>query len=145
MEQQNGKIRVSAMCLFVHDGKTLVSKGYDSVKGQAFYRVLGGGVNFFETAEDAVRREIQEELQSDVENLVFLTVTENIFTYLGKKGHEIVFMYSGSLSRKELYGAETIHVVEETHENEAVWVPIDEILNGKVPLYPNLDYNQYLK
>lgn len=133
------------MCLFVHDGKTLVSKGYDPVKGQAFYRVLGGGVNFFETAEEGVRREIQEELQSGIEDLVFLTVTENIFTYLGKKGHEVVFMYSGDLTRKELYDAETIPIVEETHENEAVWVPIDEILRGTVPLYPNLDYGFYLK
>jgi NADH pyrophosphatase NudC (nudix superfamily) len=66
--QQEGKIRIKAMCLFYKDGKVLVSKGFDKVKNENFYRVLGGSVNFFETGEAGVRREIQEELLSEVEN-----------------------------------------------------------------------------
>lgn len=128
------------MCLFHRDGKVLVSKGFDSAKKEYFYRVLGGSVNFFETGEVGVRREIREELQSEIDNLKLIDVIENIFTYEGDKGHEIVFLYSGDLSRDELYERNPIHVIEDTYEFDAEWIPTKDILVGTIPLYPAMDY-----
>ncbi len=133
------------MCLFVHDGKILVQKGYDKVKGEYFYRVLGGSLNFFEKIEEGLRREIREELKSELDNLALLDVVENLFVYEGNKGHEIVFLYSGDLSRKELYGQNTIHVIEKTYEIDVEWVPIEKVLNKEIPLYPALDWSRFLK
>ena len=137
-------IKEKAMCIFHHDGKILVSKHFDSVKNENFYRMLGGGVNFSETSEAGIRREIQEELSSDIENLKLLDVIENIFTFEGVKGHEICFLYTGDLAKKELYSQDSIHVVEDTYEFNAKWVALEDILNGSVPLYPIFDYKNLL-
>ncbi|MEK7158103.1 MAG: NUDIX domain-containing protein [Patescibacteria group bacterium] len=134
------EIRIKAMCLFYHEGKILVSRGYDTVKKEHFFRVLGGTVNFFETAEVGVRREIQEELQSGIEQLEFLEVIENLFIYRGGKGHQITFLYTGTLARKALYEQNPIHIVEETYEFDAEWVPVDDVLINKIPLYPTANY-----
>ena len=139
MEREE-KIRIKAMCLFHKDGKVLVSKGFDKVKNENFYRVLGGSVNFFETGEAGVRREIQEELLSEIENLKLIDVIENLFTYEGNKGHEIVFLYHGDLAREELYTQNSIHIVEDTYEFDAEWIAINDVLSGKIPLYPAFDY-----
>ena len=49
-------------------------------------------------------------------------------------------MYSGDLSREELYDQDTIHIVEETYEIDADWISIDDVIAGKIILYPALDY-----
>ena len=144
-------IRVKAMCLIIHEGRILVADG-DSMKSGVrpivpsnFYRVLGGSLNFDESAEEGVRREIREELNSEIENLEKLDVIENHFTYAGERGHEIVFLFKGTLSRTELTKQDVIHIIEDTYEFDAVWVPIEKILNKEVTLYPEADYNKLLK
>ena len=132
---------MKVMLVIKNGGKILVSPGYDKVKDQHFYRMLGGGVNFQETVEEAIRREIKEELNSEIKNLKFLQVTESIFEYNGDKGHQICFIFGGELERKELLNEKTILVVEDDYEIEAKWVPIREILEGDRSLYPEIDLN----
>lgn len=136
------------MCLFIHENRVLVADA-NTLKGKVggrkvvpgnFYRVLGGSINFNETAEDGVRREIREELQSGIENLERIDVVEDLFTYVGERGHEIVFLFKGQLTKKELCEQESIHIDEDEYEFDARWIPIDKLLNGDAPLYPTLDY-----
>ena len=138
------QITIKAMCVFHKNGKVLISKHFDKVKNEYFYRVLGGGINFSETSEAGVRREIQEELLSDIENLKLIDVIENIFTFEGNIGHEISFLYQGDLLRKELYSQNPIHIIEDTYEFDAEWVAVNEILTGGIPLYPTFDYKTLL-
>ena len=133
------------MCFFQMDGKVLVSRGFDTVKKEYFYRPLGGHIDFFETAEAGIRREIQEELGSEIENLKLIQTIENLFTYQEKKEHEIVFLYSGDLAKKELYETNPIKIIEPDHEFEASWVPIKDILSGQIPIYPKFDYKELFK
>ncbi len=65
---------------------------------------------------------------------------ENLFVWEGKKGDEVDFLYVGDLARTELYSQNPIHVVEETYEFDAEWVPVDDISTGNTPLYPATDY-----
>ena len=137
------------MCLITDGKRVLVANG-DSMKSATrpivpshFYRVLGGSLNFGEKVGDGVRREIREELGSEIEDLVKLDVIENHFTYAGERGHEIVFLFKGKLARKELEEQEIVHIIEDTYEFDAVWVPISELLTGAMPLYPALDYKKY--
>ena len=73
--------------------KVLVSKGYDAKTDSYFYRCLGGGIEFQETSDVALKREFMEEIGIDIIIKKFLGVAENIFVYEGKKGHEIVFFF----------------------------------------------------
>src|SRR5580658_4714699 len=51
---------------------------------------LGGGISFGETAENALRREIFEELGCNISITGAPFVCDNIFEHHGIKGHEIV-------------------------------------------------------
>lgn len=133
-------IVVKALCIIKKDDKLLLCKGYDSLKKETFFRLVGGGVEFGEKTEEALRREIREELNSEIENLKFLTVVENIFTFEGEAGHEICFIYKGDLSNKGVYEKKHIPIDEEGFPAE--WVPISDILEKKVILYPSSDYRK---
>ena len=105
MENQfeNKRIIIKALLVIGYKDKLLLNKGYDNVKKETFFRFVGGSLNFGEKADEAMRREIKEELNSEIENLQFLTVVENIFTYEGEKEHEITFLYKGDLSNKNIH------------------------------------------
>jgi len=139
------KIVLKVMLVTEHDGKLLAGKGYDKTKDEHFYRLLGGGVDFQETSEEAIRREIKEEINSGIDNLKLLDTVESIFEYNGEKGHEICFVYGGELTNKSLFNKEKIHIVEETYEFDAHWVPVREFLEKDTPLYPGFDYKNFLK
>jgi len=138
-------IAIKAMCLIRDDTRLFISKGYDKVTKKYFYRFLGGGVSFGEMAEDAIRREIKEETGSNIENLKFLTVIENVFTYEGEKGHEITFLYQGDLEDKNLYNIKYFRILDEDEDDLPVeWIPISDVLEKKVILYPSFDYKKLL-
>jgi ADP-ribose pyrophosphatase YjhB (NUDIX family) len=138
------KIIIKAMCLFEHEGKLLLNIGYDKVKDERFFRIIGGSVNFGEKTEEAIRREVREELDCEIENLKFLTVIENIFQYEGKNMHEISFIYKGDLSDKRIYEQESIHYIKINEKFDAEWVPISNILTKKIKLYPTFDYQKLM-
>lgn len=136
--------RVKVMCLFNKDGKTLAARCVDSrFEDGVFYRVLGGSLEMNESIEEGIRREIQEELLSEVENLKFIRVIENRFVYQSIPGHEIIFMYSGDLVRKELYDLEEFEVIDnpqvsDSYKFTAAWISIDDVLVGKKTLFPDV-------
>ncbi len=138
-------IRVKAMCIFERDGKTLGTKGYDPDTNRYFYRLIGGGIEHTETSEVAVRREVVEEVSSEISDLVFLECVENIFEYEGRPGHEIVFVYKGELEREELYSMELIEIREGEQVFEAVWIDVNDVVEGRVALYPEVDYAEVFK
>ena len=140
-DSKNKKIVVKALCIIEQGRKLLLCKSYDNVKKEIFFRFVGGTVNFGEKSEEALRREIREELNSEIENLKFITVIENIFTYEGRKKHEICFLYKGDLARKDLYYKNVIPILD--HKGfPAEWVSISDILGGKVMLYPSFNYKE---
>src|SRR3989338_197340 len=96
-------IIVKAMLIVRNGDKLLFSRGFDDVKKQAFLRPLGGHVEFGEKGEETIRREMREELGCDTRNIRFVKALENIFTYRGKHGHEIILAYEGELADKSLY------------------------------------------
>lgn len=132
------EIRPLALVLFRReDGCILAAPGYDHVKKQRFYRPLGGEIDFGERAEDAARREIREELGAEVDALWLLGVFENIFTYLGKPGHELVWLFEGRLQDRSLYERDTLTADEGGIQFPVEWVPISNLRDGQVPLYPD--------
>lgn len=90
------RIRPLALCVFRRGDKIFVARGYDAHKDETFYRPIGGRIEFGERGEEAVAREVREEIDADVADLVYLGALENIFTYEGKRRHEIVMIYDGN-------------------------------------------------
>ncbi len=130
-------IRPIAICVFRNNNRILVFEGYDSIKGETFYRPLGGGIEFGEYSEAAVRREIMEELHSEIQDLQYLGMVENVFVHDGKTGHEIVMIYDGALKESGLYEQAEMEVIEANGEKvRALWKSLDEFGEGISILYP---------
>ncbi len=112
-------------------------EGYDPLKKQTFYRPLGGSIEFGERAQDALKRELMEEANAEITNVRYLGTLENIFTYNGEMGHEIVLVYEAEFVDRTFYEHEWL----ECHEDsgipfKAVWKSLDEF-GVEGPLYPD--------
>lgn len=131
-----GQIRPIAICVFRNDGKLLVGEHYDTVKEETFYRPLGGAIEFGELGRECAAREIREEMGAEVRDLTYLDTMENVFTYDGKPGHEIVLVYEGKLVDSHLYKVESVRCKNDGEEFIAVWKPIRAFRDGVALLYP---------
>jgi predicted enzyme related to lactoylglutathione lyase/ADP-ribose pyrophosphatase YjhB (NUDIX family) len=130
-------IRPLALVVFRReDGRILVAPGFDHVKQQRFYRPLGGGIEFGERAEDAARREILEELGAAIDGPTLLGTFENIFTYRGQQGHELIWLYEARFADASFYEREVVEADESGAKFEAHWVALDVFERGDAPLYP---------
>jgi ADP-ribose pyrophosphatase YjhB (NUDIX family) len=133
-----GRIRPLAIVVFRRgDGCILAAPGYDPVKQQRFYRPLGGEIEFGERAEDAARREIREEVGAEITDLRLLNVVENIFTFLGARGHELVWSFEASFADPTYYEGNVVPCREGDASFEAHWVPLALFERGEAPLYPD--------
>lgn len=119
--------------------KLLVSKGYDKSKNQEFYRCLGGGIEFLERSEEALKREFKEEINIEIELGDFLGISENIFNYKGKDAHELILFYEAYINDKDYQ--QKYDLVDDDIETEAVWVDIDKFKNKELILYPAQIFN----
>ncbi|MHC8326352.1 NUDIX hydrolase [Pseudomonas sp. LB1P83] len=130
------RIRPLALCIFHHDGKILVNEAYDPITGKPFLRPVGGGIEFGETSAQAVLREVDEELGLSITDVRLLGTLENIFTYAGTPGHEIVQVYDAKFVDTSVYARPHLNA----HESDgaafiAKWLPLDSI-TGDTPLVP---------
>ena len=53
------QIRPIAICVFHNSNRILVFEGQDPVKGETFYRPLGGGIEFGESSEATIRQRVE--------------------------------------------------------------------------------------
>jgi len=128
------EIRPIVLGLAIRNNKLLVCEGFDSIKNQTFYRCLGGGIEFLEKSCDALKREFLEEINTNIIVKNFLGISENIFTYKGKKAHELILFYSIDIPDKDY-----IDVYEIDDDNDkyiAKWIDINEFKNKDRILYP---------
>lgn len=128
------EIRPIALGLAIKNNKLLVSEGFDKVKNETFYRCLGGGIEFLEKSEEALKREFLEEINVDITVKNFLGISENIFTYQGKKAHELILFYSIEISDENYQ--EEYKVIDDHGETISKWIDIDEFKNKNKILYP---------
>lgn len=131
------RIRPIAICAIRNDDRILVAEGHDPLTGQLFYRPLGGSIEYGERSMDTIRRELMEEAGLDVINLRYLETMENIFTYNGQVGHEIVLVYEGDLVDQAVYDSTELTCREDDGSPfKAVWKPLDSF-GSDAPLYPD--------
>ncbi|MFJ5427950.1 NUDIX hydrolase [Pectobacterium actinidiae] len=99
---------------------------------------LGGGIDFGELSQAAAEREVQEEISAATKDFSLLGVSENIFSYNGKPGHEIVFVYEARFQDESLYQQDIIHGIE-TNGVPIItrWFDIDLLRSGEIKFYPH--------
>lgn len=132
------RLRVIAIAALVYRDHVLCAEGYDAVKGERFYRPLGGEVEFGERAADAVVRELAEETGFEVEVVDALGVQENLFTFRGEPGHEVVFEFVARFL--DGAGPADLSSIEADEGGEtfvAKWLPLAELIAGEHRVYPD--------
>jgi 8-oxo-dGTP pyrophosphatase MutT (NUDIX family) len=133
-----GRIRPIAIAVIRRGDEILVFKGHDPIKGETFYRPLGGGIEFGERGEEALRREIREELNLELDEVHYLGTLESIFVHDGRPGHEIVQVYDAVPADTSLYQLETMTAHEANgHRLDALWKSVSSFRVGAEPLYPD--------
>jgi ADP-ribose pyrophosphatase YjhB (NUDIX family) len=126
------KIRPIAVALISNNGKFLAIIGEDKKIGKKFFRAPGGGIEFGETGEEALRREMREEFAMEVEDIKYLGIIENIFQYENEAGHEICLVYGAKINDEKFLAQNKINVLD--NESYATWATLDEI--RQIPFYP---------
>ncbi|MBT2659989.1 NUDIX domain-containing protein [Bacillus sp. ISL-45] len=135
---KKGVIRPLAICLFKKGESILAAEGYDSVKKDYYYRPIGGGIEYGEKSLDALKREVHEEISAEIKNMNYLGTIENIFTFNGELGHEIVVVYEAEFVDKAFYDLETFTGKEDDGSIFSLkWIPVSEFGSGKLRLVPD--------
>ncbi|MHA6511713.1 NUDIX domain-containing protein [Tessaracoccus sp. Z1128] len=136
MDPADQRIRNLAVGLPVRDGCVLVQE-FDGSQGERpFVRAIGGGIEFGERAADALRREFLEELGVVVTGESLLTVTENIFSFLGRAGHEVVHIFAVECPGLEAWPLDArVKVIDD--ESVVAWHRLDALGEAGLPFYPD--------
>ena len=94
-------------------------------------------MEFGETTEQALRREMREELGAEITDLDLLVVSEEIHGAQGQIFHSIVFLYEGCFVDPGFYDRPVIPYVEGPEPRaEATWMAISAFASGEKRLLP---------
>lgn len=130
------KIRAKSMGVVYRGVHVLASPVIESdgtIKG---YRLPGGSIEFQETAATALTREFMEEFAAPLKDVRFLTVLENIFSYRGTPGHELVFIYAAAFADDSLYEKDEFVMLDATGDDQPyIWVDPTALPPG-VDIFP---------
>lgn len=131
------RIRVKALAWIEDKGMLFVVKMHDALKGDDYYRPVGGSVEFGERSVDAVLREVREELSTEIQPVAPPFVIENHFTLEGKEGHEIVFLFPSRFLDLSFYEHKIYPLMEINGDGwDSLWIPINECVSGTLRLVP---------
>lgn len=127
--------RVAAV--IIKDNRLLAQK---NIADNSYY-LVGGRVSFGESTEEALVREIKEELKIDISSYKPLWINECFFTESGKQYHEIGMYYIVDIENMEFNCFENDFEINESNRiNHFSWLNIDDL--DKVVLYPEFIKNE---
>jgi ADP-ribose pyrophosphatase YjhB (NUDIX family) len=133
----NTNIRFITFAIFVRDKKILLYKVQDDFTKEFFLRPIGGGIEFYEHSNDALKRELKEEIGFNITNISELCILENLLIINNEKTHNIYKGYLADFEDVEVYNKKNIKVKDtKNREFIAKWFNIQEVLNSEFTLLP---------
>ena len=128
---ENYKLNVRVAGIIIHNNKILVHKDINS----DHYALIGGRVKIGEDSENALKREIQEELGKKVDIIKYISTIENFFDMKNSKYHEILFIYQAEFIEDEDKKIDyTLKNIEGKDHLHYEWIDLDKI--EQYPLLP---------
>lgn len=123
-------IGIRAAAIFLHQGHVLLHHTAED----GLWALPGGRVEFGETGEAALRRELAEELSAPIDVGALQWVVENQFTYEGRPHHEVGLYYLASFRDVAFYDVRRTYAGLEEFSGSGVtlhltfhWVPVAEL------------------
>ena len=98
----NQKIEVLARAIIEVKGEILLCQKLVPVetgKGAQYYFLPGGHVEFGESAKQALKRELKEELGLKIKECSFIGGSEHLFLEDGKKRHEVNLVFQAKTDK----------------------------------------------
>jgi ADP-ribose pyrophosphatase YjhB (NUDIX family) len=124
-------IRPVAAAVIRDGSRILVWDDHNPATGETVSVPLTGGIEFGETGEQAIARELTEEIRATPIRIEFLGLLEDIFDWAGQKRHELYLIYDVDLADRTIYDAEEVEVVEpEGTSYLARWRSLAEFRGG---------------
>lgn len=90
-----GGFEACARAIIIYNGKLLVCKN----KSKNYYFFPGGHIEFGEKAEQALKRELKEELDINVSHFLYIGTVENIFKEGRVRHHEINLVFQADIKK----------------------------------------------
>src|SRR5260370_19590095 len=120
--------RQAALCVFRREDVFLVAEIRDPLTGVVLHRPPGGGVEEGESPEEAVRRELEEELGVRLTGLRLLCKVDHIWFWKGREVRERAWLFLANSSDDErLSRGETPDLVEAGGERiKTLWRSIND-------------------
>lgn len=119
---ENGRFNFRVCAIILHNERILAMRDERS----PYYYLPGGRVHLHETAEDAIRREIKEELRIDAEIVRPLWVNQSFFTEDtdGERFHEICLYFLLNVENSGLSSfGNRFRLDEGKHTHIFEWIP----------------------
>jgi 8-oxo-dGTP pyrophosphatase MutT (NUDIX family) len=131
--------RQAALCLFRHGNALLVAEIQDPRTKLVLHRPPGGGIEEGETPEQALRRELLEELGITLTAVVGLGTVDHVWFWNGHEVRERAWLFLASPSDDaRLSRGECPELVEADGQRiKTVWRPIAENIASLPPLCPS--------